>query len=94
VQAARLKSRPTLSFPYAVRLAQAKLERLHGKVRVDVTIGEDGSVTSVTPVNGHPLLVGFASDSIRQWVYHPLILDGKPVPVVTQVEVSFALAND
>jgi outer membrane biosynthesis protein TonB len=94
VQAARLKSRPTLSFPYAVRLAQAKLERLHGKVRVDVTVGEDGSVTSVTPVSGHPLLVGFASDSIRQWVYHPLILDGKPVPVVTQVEVSFALAND
>jgi protein TonB len=41
--------------------------------------------------SGHPLLVPAALEAVKQWVYQPTLLNGQPVEVVTQVEVSFAL---
>jgi TonB family protein len=44
---------------------------------------------SITPLLNKP-----AIDAVRQWVYEPLIVDGKPVPAVFTVTVRFKLNGD
>ena len=65
--------------------------RISGVVRLNVVIGKDGTVENLTVASGHPLLVPAAMEAVKQWVYQPTLLNGQPVEVVTQVEVSFAL---
>jgi TonB family protein len=69
----------------------AKQARIQGKVVLDVVIGKDGTVQNITVVNGHALLIQAALDAVRQWQYHPTLLNSEPVEVSTQVEVNFAL---
>jgi protein TonB len=38
-----------------------------------------------------PLLDQAAIDAVRQWKYEPLIINGKPTPVVFTVTVRFQL---
>ncbi len=60
-------------------------------VRLSVLIGTDGRVENVRVVSGHPLLVTAALEAVRQWIYQPTLLNGKPVQVITTVDVNFAL---
>jgi TonB family protein len=71
--------------------ALAMLSRLQGVVRLTIVIGKDGRVSEIEHVSGHPLLIGAASDAVRQWVYKPTLLNGKAFEVVTQVDVNFSL---
>jgi len=57
-----------------------------------VIVGKDGTVHDVSLVSGHPLLVAPAKDAVKQWVYQPTLLNGEPVEVVTQVDVTFSLS--
>jgi TonB family protein len=72
---------------------EAKANRIQGIVRFTVMIGKDGTVQSVTLVNGHPLLAQAAKDAVLQWVYKPTLLNGDPVEVMTQVDVNFTLSQ-
>ena len=47
----------------------------------------------VSLVQGHPLLVPAAKDAVQQWVYQPTLLNGQPVDVTTQVDVTFTLSQ-
>jgi len=67
--------------------------RIQGVVRFTIVIGKDGRVSSLEQVNGHPSLVAAAGDAVRQWVYQPTLLNGQPVEVVTEVDVSFLLTG-
>jgi protein TonB len=69
----------------------AKTARVQGTVRFRVTIGTDGAVKSLTSLGGPLPLVQAATDAVRQWRYQPTTVDGKPVEVVTEVDVVFAL---
>jgi len=40
-------------------------------------------------VSGHPLLVAAALRAVLQWKYEPTSLNGQPVSVELQVQVSF-----
>jgi protein TonB len=42
-------------------------------------------------VSGHPLLVPAALEAVKQWRYRPYVVNGKPVPVNTQIIVNFTL---
>ena len=42
-------------------------------------IGVDGRIRELQVVNGHPLLARVALEAVRQWVYEPTLLNGKPV---------------
>lgn len=44
-------------------------------------------------ISGHPLLVAAAQEAVKQYVYKPTLLNGKPVEVITAVEVGFSLSN-
>lgn len=61
---------------------------LEGKVTLAVIIGKDGTVESVQPTEGHPLLAAAAADAVRQWVYKTTLLNGQPVEVSTTVTLS------
>jgi TonB family protein len=65
--------------------------RISGIVELTVDIGVDGKVKSLQVVRGHPLLVNAAKDAVLQWVYRPTLLNGKPVPITTTVDVPFTI---
>ncbi len=88
VQTAKLVNKVTPLYP-----ALAKQARIQGTVRLQAIIAKDGSVVELQVVSGHPLLVQAALDAVRQWRYHPTLLNGEPVEVVTTVDVIFTLSS-
>ena len=64
---------------------------VHGYVTLDVLVGVDGSVKSVTVVNDElGLGCGAAARAaVSQWVFNPATQGGVPVELTTQVQVRF-----
>lgn len=58
-----------------------------GVVKLQVTIGADGSVKSAKVVGGHPLLVDSAMDAVRKWKF-------EPAPETTTQVVEFRFDNN
>jgi TonB family protein len=73
--------------------ALAKASGVQGTVRFEATIDKSGTVQHLILMGGHPLLVQSAMDAVRQWVYKPTLLNGKPVDVVTTIDVNFTLGQ-
>ena len=69
----------------------ARLAEVQGVVILGVKTGEEGKVKDVIVLRSIPLLDQAAIDAVRQWVYEPMIIDGKAVPVVFTVTVRFQL---
>ena len=88
VQTAKLVNKVTPVYP-----PLAKQARIQGTVRLQAVIAKDGSVVELQVLSGHPLLVQAALDAVRQWRYHPTLLNGEPVEVVTTVDVIFTLSS-
>jgi protein TonB len=65
--------------------------RVQGRVRLECVIGEDGRVSEIVVVEGHPLLDAAAIEAVRQWRYRPTLLNGVPVSVALAVVVDFRL---
>jgi len=86
VQQAKLLRQVTPAYPVLARQA-----RISGVVQVEATVGRDGKVLKAAALNGPPLLRQAAVDAVRQWTYQPTTLNGQPVEVVTQVNVTFNL---
>ena len=53
------------------------------------TIGVDGSVTDARVLRSIPLLDSAALECARQWRFEPVLLNGRPVPIVMTATVSF-----
>jgi TonB family protein len=71
--------------------SDAKSAHIEGAVVLRTLIATDGSVKSVKLVSGPPQLVQAAEDSVKQWKYQPYLVNGKAIPVATQVTVDFKL---
>jgi periplasmic protein TonB len=67
----------------------ARQTRLSGTVVIDAVIDERGNVVQARAISGHPLLVAAALRAVLQWKYEPTSLNGQPVSVELQVQVSF-----
>lgn len=65
--------------------------RIQGKVRFNALLASDGTVRNLTIINGHPLLVQAALESVKRNVYSPTYKDGKAVEVLTSIDVDFNL---
>ncbi len=65
--------------------------RIQGTVRFNAIIGKDGHMEQLHLVSGHPLLAPAAREAAQQWIYGPTVLGGKPVRVITNIEVYFEL---
>jgi TonB family protein len=88
VQAANLIKKVAPVYPPA-----AKSARIQGAVRFTATIAKNGTIQNLQLVSGQPLLVQAATDAVKQWVYRPLLLNGEPVEVITQIDVNFDLSQ-
>jgi periplasmic protein TonB len=71
--------------------AAAKIGRIQGTVRFEATISKTGTIRNLQVVNGPLALIQAATDAVKQWVYLPTLLNGDPIEVVTQIEVTFSL---
>ncbi len=88
LQAAKLVFKVDPEYPRLARQA-----RVEGLVIMQVTVDEQGKVTNVQVLRGHPLLVNAAVNAVKQWRYKPTYLNGHAVPVIATVTVTFALSS-
>jgi periplasmic protein TonB len=65
--------------------------RVSGSVKLEATIDEEGSVTDLKILEGHPLLNEAAYNAVKQWKYMPTLIGGEPVPVLANVTVIFRI---
>lgn len=69
----------------------AVVARVQGTVIIEATTDVTGHVVDVRVLKSIALLDGSARDAVRQWVYEPMVLDGRPQPVIFTVTVEFVL---
>jgi protein TonB len=79
-----LVSRKDPEYPLLAKQAGA-----HGEVVLMAVIGTNGKVKDVKVVQGHPLLRNAALAAVKQWVYKPTFLNGKPVESETRIVLNF-----
>jgi hypothetical protein len=58
-------------------------------VRVRATIGSDGRVKDVRPINGPIFLLSSVISAVHQWRFHPTLLNGSPVQAQEDVTIEF-----
>jgi protein TonB len=73
--------------PLAVRA------QVQGVVILEAVVDQQGRVEDVRVLRSIPLLDGAAIAAVRQWLYSPLLLNGKPERFVLTVTVSFSLST-
>jgi TonB family protein len=86
---ANLLSRVTPTYPKA-----AKLAKIQGVVKLGVVISKEGVPTDIRVVSSpDDDLTQSALEAVRQWRYKPVLLNGEPVEILTEVIVNYTLAN-
>ena len=88
IEAAKLIFHPNPEYP-----PLAKTARVQGTVRLGVIIGGDGMVQDIKVLSGHPLLIESTIRAVSEWQYQPTLMGGKPVEVVTEVDVNYTLSQ-
>ncbi|MFZ1976016.1 MAG: TonB family protein [Candidatus Acidiferrales bacterium] len=69
--------------------AEAAQKAMGGTVHVRATIGKDGKVENVRPINGPLTLITAAVDAIQQWRYRPTLLNQQPIEMQEDFTVEF-----
>ncbi len=69
----------------------ARGARIQGDVRSITIIDANARVVELKVVGGHPLLVSAAMHAVKKWIYEPIYLNGRPVPVQVEITVEFRL---
>lgn len=88
VQGAKLVYSPSPAYPPI-----AKAARSQGVVKLEAIIATDGSIKNLRVVSGPPLLVNAALEAVQQWRYHPTLLNGVAVEVLTEIDINFTLTQ-
>ena len=68
----------------------ARQIHLSGKVLVDLTVSEDGSVEKADVVSGNPVLGGAAVAAGKKWMFKPFLVDGKAEKALVRVTFDFS----
>jgi TonB family protein len=71
--------------------ALGKQLKIEGRVELEATVAENGSVETVTIVSGNPILTRPAADAIKKWKFVPFTDDGKPCKALAPVSITFKL---
>ena len=77
----------------AETIEAAKKAGVEGAVILEPTTDIYGRVRDIKVLRSIPLLDQAAIDAVRQWVYEPPVVDGKPISVTFTVTVRFTLDN-
>ncbi|MCU1259530.1 MAG: TonB family protein [Bryobacterales bacterium] len=79
-------AKPQPDYPAIAR--QLKLE---GRVEIEASISEDGSVEGVKILNGNAVLTNAAAAAMKRWKFQPFTDSGKPVRAVATLTFTFKL---
>lgn len=79
-------AKPQPDYPSIAR--QLKLE---GRVELEASISEDGSVEGVKILNGNAVLTNAAAAAMKRWKFQPFTDSGKPVRAVATLTFTFKL---
>jgi TonB family protein len=66
-------------------------QKIHGVVKLSVTIGTKGQVERIRVISGHALLAPAAIHAVRMWQFEPFEQGERPVKVLTEIDVPFNL---
>jgi len=69
----------------------ARLAGIEGNVTLRILVSEDGTIGDITPLSGPPVLARAAIRAVEHWRYAPVLVDGRPVGVVSTVTLAFRL---
>ena len=69
----------------------ARAAHVGGTVVLHAIIAKDGTIQQLSVISGPPMLVGAATDAVKQWRYKPYLLNGDPTEVDTTITVNFNL---
>jgi TonB family protein len=72
---------------------EARKKGIQGVVILEAKIDESGRVMDAMILRSVPDLDQAAIDAIRQWVYEPMLINGKPVKAIFTVTVKFQLGE-
>jgi TonB family protein len=70
---------------------EARDRHIEGTVVLSAVVARDGTVKGVKPVSGDPALLKAAETAVRDWVYRPYQINGRPVDVDTEIVINFSL---
>lgn len=87
VEAASLINKVQPNYPQVAKAAQVS-----GTVVLHAIISKDGSIEKLQVVSGPSLLMTAAMNAVKQWRYHPTLLNGQAVEVDTTIDVVFSLS--
>jgi TonB family protein len=73
---------------------EARKAGVEGVVILEATTDLYGRVAGIKVLRSIPLLDQAAVDALKQWVYEPMVIDGKPQEVTFTVTVRFTLDKD
>jgi protein TonB len=65
--------------------------RVMGTVILEAVVDEEGAISTLMVLSGHPFLVDAAVQAVKQWKYSPTVLSGEPVPIIAAITVVFRL---
>jgi protein TonB len=68
---------------------EAMKKHIRGTVRMEILVDRDGRVIETNVLSGDALLARAATQALRKWRYRPILLNGKPVQVLTEVNINF-----
>lgn len=60
-------------------------------VQFNAIIGTDGTIRDLELVSGPLALYPVSRQAVLGWVYRPTRLNGKPVEVMTRIDVNFTM---
>ena len=64
-----------------------------GRVELHALISTEGRIESLEVISGDPLFIQSALAAVREWRYHPTILNGRPIEVDTRITVIYTLSR-
>jgi TonB family protein len=71
----------------------ADMLHINGTVVLTISVDPKGDVSCVQVVSGHPLIVGVAVDSVRQWKFQPYGSKGIKKGFCGQIAVRFKASD-
>lgn len=69
----------------------ARQSRIAGTVKIQVIIGADGRVRDAKAISGNEILAESAVTAVKQWLYAPVLMNGRAIEASTVVQFDFKL---
>ncbi|HWC99014.1 MAG TPA: energy transducer TonB [Candidatus Sulfopaludibacter sp.] len=79
---------------YRIAWADPEWQGIEGTVTLDAVIGNDGIIQTLEFHGGAEALSAAAIETVRHWTYRPVLLNGRPVEVATEIDVVFQRPED